>query len=228
MTALGGTPAAPPVATGTPPAPELLTVSVVSERAVAALAVDDVQHVVSTTTHRGTTEHGEWWFDQQTGDSRITYLAAAGGTVDREFWQVVRDGTVTTTEVSHGDRTWLRLERPLEGKRPGGPAGGTPDELRKALARGDGYTLVGPADLDGRAVLHLRLVFEDGTDELWVDAETYRAVRRVTVKHTPDGDARNRLDFDWLPRTPDTLAHLTATIPATYTERELPPVDGPM
>ncbi|MFD0594785.1 hypothetical protein ACFQZ4_22260 [Catellatospora coxensis] len=46
----------------------------VSERAVAALAGDDVQHVVSTTTHQGTTEHGEWWFDQTTGDSRITHL----------------------------------------------------------------------------------------------------------------------------------------------------------
>ncbi|MEV0454309.1 hypothetical protein [Catellatospora methionotrophica] len=227
MTVLGGTPAVP-VEPGTRPAPELLTVAVVSERAVAALAADDVQHVVSTTTHRGATEHGEWWFDQETGDSHMTYLAADGAAVEREIWLDVRDDTVTTTEVSHRDRTYLRLDRPAEGGRPGSPAGRTVDELRTALGRDDGYTLVGPAELDGRAVLRLRLVFEDGTDDLWVDAESYRAVRRELVKHTPDGDARNRLDFTWLPRTPETLATLTATIPPTYTEKVLPPIDGPM
>ena len=46
--------------------------AMVSERAVAALDADDVQHVDSTITFQGTTEHGEWWFDQATGDSRIT------------------------------------------------------------------------------------------------------------------------------------------------------------
>ncbi|WP_155373975.1 hypothetical protein [Catellatospora vulcania] len=228
MTALGGTPAAPPADPGTRPAPELLTVAMVSERAVAALAADDVQHVISAVTYRGATEHGEWWFDQETRDSRITYLAAPGGAVDRDLWQVVRGDTLTMTDVFHHDRSFLRLERPLEGKRPTGPSGGTPDELRAALERGDGYTLVGPEELDGQAVLHLRLVFEDGSDDLWVDASSYRAVRRETVKHTPDGDARNRLDFTWLSRTPESLAPLTVTVPSGYTQRVLPPVDGPM
>ncbi|GAA1410995.1 hypothetical protein [Catellatospora coxensis] len=228
MTALGGTPAAPTADPGLRPAPELLTVGMVSERAVAALAGDDVQHVVSTTTHQGTTEHGEWWFDQTTGDSRITHLPAPGGASTMDLWQVVRDDTLTMTQVFHDDRSFVRDERRLNGLRPSGPAGGTPEELRAALQRGDGYTLVGPVDLDGRAVLHLRLEFEDGSDELWVDAETYRAVRRETVKHTPDGDARNRLDFEWLSRTPDSLAPLTVTIPTGYTQRSLPPVDGPM
>lgn len=228
MTALGGAPAAPSADPGPRPAPELLTVGMVSERAVTALAGDDVQHVVSTTTHQGAIEHGEWWFDQTTGDSRITHLPAPGGASTMDLWQLVRDDTLTMTQVFHDDRSFVRDERPLNGRRPSGPAGGTPEELRAALRRGDGYTLVGPVDLDGRAVLHLRLEFEDGSDELWVDAETYRAVRRETVKHTPDGDARNRLDFEWLSRTPDSLAPLTVTIPTGYTQRVLPPVDGPM
>ncbi|GAA2397048.1 hypothetical protein [Catellatospora methionotrophica] len=227
MTALGGTPVAP-VEPGPRPAPELLTVAMVQERAVAALAADDLQHVVSTVDHQGRTEHGEWWFDQQTGDSRITELRAPGGTVTMDLWQLVRDDKLTMTQVFHGDRSYVLLERPLNGQRPPGPAGSTPGELRAALQRGDGYTLVGPADLDGQAVLHLRLTFEDGSDDLWVDAQTYRAVRRETVKHTPDGDARNRLEFTWQPRTSESLKPLTATIPPGYTQRELPPVDGPM
>ncbi|WP_144121646.1 hypothetical protein [Catellatospora sichuanensis] len=228
LTALGGTPAAPPVDTGAQPAPQLLTVAQVSERAVAALDVDDVQHITSSVTFRGTVEHGEWWFDQQTGDSRIIHLAAPGGAVKQDLWQVVRDGKLAMTQVFHDDRSFLRLERPLNGVQPTGPAGATPDELRAALKRGDGYTLVGPVELDGRAVLHLRFEFEDGTDELWVDAETYRAVRRETVKRTPEGDARNRMDFEWLPRTAESLAPLQAEVPNGYTQRKLPPVDGPM
>ncbi|MEU8003345.1 hypothetical protein AB0B66_19485 [Catellatospora sp. NPDC049111] len=228
MTALGGSPAAPTADPGPRSAPELLTVGMVSERAVAALAGDDVQHIVSTTTYRGTTEHGEWWFDRTTGDSRITHLSAPGGAATMDLWQLVRDDTLTMTQVFHQDRSFLRLDRALNGERPAGPAGGTPEELRAALRRGDGYTLVGPVDLDGRAVLHLRLDFEDGSDELWVDAETYRAVRRETVKHTPDGDALNRMDFAWQPRTAESLKPLAVTIPSGYTQRELPPVDGPV
>ncbi|MEU8077314.1 hypothetical protein AB0B31_17905 [Catellatospora citrea] len=228
MTALGGTPAAPPVEPGAPPAPELLTVAMVQERAVAALAADDVQHIVSTVDYRGKTEHGEWWFDQVTGDSRITRLQAPGGAVTMDLWQLVRDDKLTMTQVFHDDRSYLVLERPLDGQRPPGPAGSTPDELRAALQRGEGYTLVGPEDLAGRAVLHLRFDFADGSDELWVDAETYRAVRRETVKHTPDGDARNRLEFEWQPRDDGSLKPLAVKVPDGYTQRQVPPVDGPM
>ncbi|GAB4048788.1 hypothetical protein [Catellatospora paridis] len=228
LTALGGTPAAPTADPGPRPAPELLTVGMVSERAVAALAGDDVQHVVQTVTYRGTTEHGEWWFDQETGDSYITDLSAPGGAATTDLWQVVRDDTLTMTQVFHHDRTFVRHDRALQGQRIPGPAGGTPEELRAALQRGDGYTLVGPVDLDGQAVLHLRLEFEDGVDELWVDAQTYRAVRRVTVKHTPEGDSRNLMDFEWRARTAESLAPLAAKIPTGYTERKLPPIDGPV
>ncbi|GIG01442.1 hypothetical protein [Catellatospora citrea] len=228
MTALGGTPAAPPVEPGAPPAPELLTVAMVQERAVAALAADDVQHIVQTVTYRGTTDHGEWWFDQVTGDSHITHLQAPGGAVQMDLWQLVRDDKLTMTQVFHGDRSYVVHERPLDGQHPVGPAGSTPDELRAALRRGEGYTLVGPEDLDGRAVLHLRYDFEDGTDELWVDAQTYRAVRRETVKHTPDGDSRNRMDFTWQARDAESLKPLAVKVPDGYTQRELPPIDGPV
>ena len=188
MAALGGTPAAPPVEPGPPPAPELLTVAMVSERASRRWPPT----TCSTSSRRSPTGGAT---DTASGGSTRRPATRASPTWDgprrgrdRDLWQVVRGDTLTMTDVSP----------PRAGAVPGSTAASTasitrpdrrtPDELRAALGRGDGYTLVGPADLDGQAVLHLRRMFEDGTDELWVDAQTYRAVRRETVKHTPDGD----------------------------------------
>ncbi|MFD0594784.1 hypothetical protein ACFQZ4_22255 [Catellatospora coxensis] len=43
-----------------------------------------------------------------------------------DLWQVVRDDTLTMTQVFHDDRSFVRDERRLNGLRPSGPAGGTP------------------------------------------------------------------------------------------------------
>jgi hypothetical protein len=210
MAQLGGTPAAPGLRT----APEMLTVAQVSERAVAALAADDLQRVTWSVTADGRYENRfVAWFDQTTGDTRLTSLYA-NDTPYEEVWLVLRAGTLTITDVDHEARTWCREIRPEAGTATTvGPAGGTPDELRAALRDGR-YTLVGAETLDGRAVQHLRQAGDAEPDELWVDSETYRAVRRVIVENT-----RMQMDFEWLARTAESLAPLTVTIPPGYTER---------
>jgi hypothetical protein len=142
------------------------------------------------------------------------------------MWITLASDTMTSTFVDHSQRTWYSFTRtlhsvsPSDGGRLTGPAGGTPEELRAALSRGD-FALVGSETLDGRAVHHLRRSHEGGADDLWVDAVTYRAVRRDIVKHSPDGDIRVRLDFEWLPRDAAALAPFTVRVPGGYRKIDL-------
>lgn len=241
MTALGGTPAVPPVGPGTPAAPELLTVAQVTERAVAALAADDVLHVRSriTTAPEGDVLTDEQWYDEAGRRARVTRVGADGA-ASNEVWIAIEGDTVTTTLVDHARRTWSRSARQVtqDGtgvvRFPADPSGGrgfgaagagnTTEQLRAALTEG-GYALVGPETRNGFEVLRLRAARDGGpdvtgTDDLWVDAETYRAVRRETVWHTSVGDNRIELDFEWLPRGAESSAPFTVRVPAGYTERE--------
>jgi hypothetical protein len=189
-----------------PARPALLTVAQISERAAGALATDDIEHVVATLTVDGRTKTTEHWYDPVTHDS----CTGSGGS-----WTVYRDGTVTATYVDRATRTWWTQSRPAPAEKVGPVANATPEELRAALRAGE-YRIV-----SRDAVVHLHAGHPSGgSDDLWVDADSYRIVRRVVVK--PGAEARIDLAFDWQPRTPATLARFTVTVPAGFARVDAP------
>jgi hypothetical protein len=208
-----GTPSPGP-ATSAPAAVELDAATVSARISQALLAWDDsVHHVRSRITVDGKTQRSELWEDPVTGDTR--YRSTGKGSSPQPVEMAVRlRGTVqTTTVVDAGRRVWwtdvqeLDVVRPL----PEGPLGDfSPDGLRGALAAGT-WELVGTEELAGRDTVHLRVTEQSGFDgeyDLWVDAASYQFVRRTSVSATDTGSAEHVEDWEYLPRTEQTLSEL--------------------
>jgi hypothetical protein len=215
-------------------APAMLTVAEVSTHTTAALADSEksVEHVVMRLSVHGQTARDEIWYDAVTGASRRVGPGAPG-LPDREVW-TTRDGErVTYSTVDRARRVWSSYTRTVpRGKDFQGLSPSTPERIRAALkAGGDDLVLVGPERLGDRATLHLAVPVQDnlGSDDLWVDADTYQVVRRVLVKRDPGGDLKVQEDFEWLERTPETRALLTFTPPTGFAQvpPEVAPVPSP-
>ena len=209
--------------TGTPPAAPaplarpVLTAAEVSQRAIAALATDDVEHARIVVRQQDKQYTQEFWYDSVTGDMRHHDVVPLIGDRLTDTWTIRRNGTATVAYVDHAARTWWTHERPDDTGKSGSHAPYTPEELRQQLSEGT-YQLVGEEQLDGQPVIHLRKSYNPGGEDLWVDAGTYRAVRRQIVKAAPIGDIVATLDFDWPPRTPESLRPLVFTPPDGYRE----------
>ncbi|WP_326561173.1 hypothetical protein [Micromonospora sp. NBC_01796] len=226
-------------------APDMLTVSFVSERTTSALGnlTDSVQHARSEFKDgKGrTTLTNERWVDAKTGRERtdeqdvqtkgtITVVKSGNGNdaivIDhqrKKWWNdqiaaMPQGVEVTVTQGPNGER----IETPT-GKKAVGPLM-DPAELKDALATGT-LKLVGEETLDGKATVHLQWVpVPSSTTDIWVDAESYLPVRKVSA----GPKAIDTVDFEWLPRTPENLAKLEGAAPADY--KKLPcaplPVEG--
>jgi hypothetical protein len=212
--------------------PRMMTVAEVSTQINTALADAEhmIEYVVIRGRHPAISFDDEVWFDPTTGAVRRHAEASAGKPM-LDSWST-RDGDRSTTVlVDRVRRVWWTYTREIpEGKEFHGRSPTTPDKVRAALARrGSRLTLVGPEQIDGLATLHLRMTVDGarGTDDLWVDATTYRVVRRVIVKQDPGGDLRIQEDFRWLERTPEALAAMTFTPPAGFTEIPAPVPGSP-
>jgi len=229
-------------ANGPPPAgpqgvdrnPAMLTVAQVSTQVNAALGESAglIEHVVVSATLKGHTLHMEGWLDATTRSDHRRASVDIPGKPAHETW-ATHDGTrLTVTTVDSTRRVWwtdtrsVPVEKQLDSLSPS-----TPEEIQRALTEGSNrLVLVGREDIDGRATLHLRMSTGStaGSDDLWVDATTYRVVRRVILKpNPPDGHARIQEDFDWLERTPENLARVTFNPPAGYTQVPAPTPDEP-
>jgi hypothetical protein len=215
-------------------APAMLTVAEVSTHTTAALANSEksVEHVVMRLSVHGQTARDEIWYDAVTGASRRVGPGAPG-LPDREVW-TTRDGErVTYSTVDRAHRVWSSYTRTVPGAKDfEGLSPSTPERIRAALKAGaDGLVLVGPERLGDRATLHLTVPVKDnlGSDDLWVDADTYQVVRRVLVKRDPGGDLKIQEDFEWLKRTPETLVQVVFAPPAGFTQvpAEFAPVPSP-
>jgi hypothetical protein len=212
----------------------MLTVAQVSTQVDAALGESAglIEHVVVRATLKSHTFHMEGWLDATTGSDHRRASAYIPGKPPHETW-ITRDGTrLTVTIVDSTHRIWwtdtrsVAVDKQLDSLSPS-----TPEEIRQALTEGsDRLVLVGREDIDGRATLHLRILTNGtaGSDDLWVDATTYRVVRRVILKLNPPEDhVRIQEDFDWLERTPENLARVTFTPPTGYTQVPAPAPDEP-
>ncbi|MBL7498869.1 hypothetical protein [Frankia nepalensis] len=250
VVAIGGGPAGPaapppgavsPGATSPAVIAELPTVAFVAARVDAAVSNtgDVVQHVVSQVTFDGQTSQSETWFDTVTGAQRIVGAdSPSSPRRDQAMAEASPGGNVVTTVVDFASRTWWTETFPPRsaGEGPyvgGGLLGTTPSDVRDSLTgASESWTVVGPAELDGRATICLRRDFKDdapgtgGSEQIWVDAETYDVLRTQAEKATPGIRMTVRSDFSELARTPDALANLTVVPPAGFT-RVPPPVSAP-
>jgi hypothetical protein len=203
-----------PSAAATQSAPAMLTVAEISNLAVAALATDDIEHVTATVSQNRRSYREEFWYDPTTRSARHHSVQPLPGDPVEDTWLIANAGHVVVTYVNRSTRTWWASERTMPDGKTASQFPYTPDELRAALSRGDSYRLVGNEKIGDLAVLHLRDErSEGGSDDLWVDAATYRAVRRVIVKGSGERAIRVQLDFDWQPRTDKNLAPLTVAVP---------------
>jgi hypothetical protein len=213
---LGSPPARGPSA-ASQPAPRMLTVAEVSSRVLATLATDDLEHAMITIGQGDIQSTEEFWYDSVTGNSRHHGVQVQRGGGLEDTWIIRHDGTATVTLVNHATRTWWTKVRSDDNNKTGSHAGYTPDELRDQLRDGV-WQLVGDEQINGRAAVHLRQVSGSMTGDLWVDADTYRMVRRHLVKATPGQAITITLDFDWPARTPEALQPFAFTPPAGYTQ----------
>jgi hypothetical protein len=196
--------------------PQLLTAVQVAQRAAAALAADDIKYAVVTTTYDARTVRTELWQDPATGNSRRSGVNYPGGP-EEDSWVTFGESEVVVTQVNHTARTWTRFERPGPIDLPSDWTLDTPEKLRQALLDGGrAYELVGPEEIDGRAVVHLRSTIKGGGEDLWVDAQSYRPVRLVVVKPGDGRNMRRQEDIQWLRRDAESLAPLTVAIPAGF------------
>ena len=208
-----------PVAPSAPP--RMLSVAQISQRAVGALAANDVEHVVATVSAGGTPKTTEHWYDPVTGRSR-SRASAPSGSARGDTWTVYSHGVATITTVDRSSRTWWRVSRPVTADKIGPVANASPDELRVALQAGD-YRLAGRETVAGVAAVHLRAEHAGGgSDDLWVAGDSFRILRRVIVKPTGGGHARVDLAFDWQPRSQAVLVRFTVVVPAGFTRVGVP------
>jgi hypothetical protein len=164
------------------------------------------------------------WADLHT--TKLSAFTATGRRVfDERF--TTGNGSVTTTVVSYPSHTWwtARSPRPAvtgpasAGCLPGGGirlAGGRnawPDFIRSQLACG-AYTLAGRHAVGG--VDALEITGNSGHLKLWVNAATYLPMRLET--------GGLQTDFQWLPRTPASVAMLNVRVPAGF--HQVPPPHG--
>jgi hypothetical protein len=228
----GPTPSPPPVAGGSAAssparAPQMLTVAQVSQRAVAALDAGEVRHSTGTLTVDGRTQRTETWYDPVTGAFRQRQLQTLRGEARHEVWIVPGPGHATVTVLDLDARTWYQDRRePVPARKLAAVTGEDPDDLRAALRRGE-LRLIGPETVDGAELIRLRADYEGASEELWVDADTYRPVRRVTLSERPGPGEVTRVEvaYRWSPRAAEALAPLEVTIPAGFVRVDPPPAD---
>jgi hypothetical protein len=220
---LGSPRPSPPAGPAAQPAPKMLTVAEISARAMAALASDDVEHAKITIAQPGLQSTvGESWYDSVTGNSRNHGIQAKSGDRLEDTWTIRRDDTATVTDVNHADRTWWTLNRPDDNDKTGSRTGYTPEELRDQLSDGE-WQLVGYEQVNGRRVAHLQQIHGSVSTDLWVDADTFRMVRRQIVK-AANLTVTITQDFDWLTRTPEALRPFSLAVPSGY--RQIAPSEG--
>lgn len=210
----------PPAATAKPsPSASPLTAGDVVQRAIHVLAGADVEHVHLTEEHEdGVTTEEEIWFDPVDNDHRLHIKTPQPGEHRVEMWHIESAGSENTTiYVDHTERTWWMQHGgdPLSTKLPY-----MPTQLRTKLGDG-GYRLSGQETIAGRLAYHLVLSTAQRTDELWVDAGTFQVVRRTIAQLQLAISFTVTLNFDWQPRTPDSLKPFKFTPPAGY--RQVPP-----
>ncbi len=207
------------------PRPErtAMTAAAVVERASAALADDDIQHSVSTYTVDGGVASQECWLDRVTANQRCWALLPQARAKQTETGQragIEWSGPVTwlTTLVDHNRRTWTtRPARPPDGEPPVGiagipaPSAQSGEDPRAIFERGQ-LDLVGEEVIDGTRTYHLRRQISGATEDIWVEAESYRLVRT-----TSGSDLGVQTDYDWIPRSPTSLELLKVVIPDGYT-----------
>ncbi|GIF69383.1 hypothetical protein Ais01nite_74180 [Asanoa ishikariensis] len=201
----------------TPDGPAMLPVAAITERATAALALDDIEHSVTTDNRYGTYE--ECWRDRVTGDFRCRYNESKPRVRDTESWSVVRaasPGKVTLlhTFVDHTARTWATRDMEI----PAGWPSHEPESPRSLLERGE-LEMVGEESIDGTATYHLRRQHSDvtgyaGVDHLWVETASFRLVRSVF-----ENDYRRQTDYEWIPRSTESLELLKPAVPNGYSRR---------
>lgn len=202
------------------------TVAYVSEQSQKALAniADYVAHTVTTIDG---TPNGDTWSD----GAGVRYRGDSGpaGAPTRSYLITLDNGVLHLLLVDFSRHTYYRDQRPADGAPFGQAAGvpyGDPAELRADLASGQ-ITLVGTEQVDGRSTEHLRLNLS-GEDakvagmDLWVDSDSYLPVKMLARK----GPYHITVTYEWLPRTPENLAHLELTVPAGYTEQDGPEGGG--
>lgn len=211
----------PPAATATAmpsPSASPLTAGDVVQRAIDVLANGDVDHVRLTEEHAdGVTTEEEIWFDPVNNDHRLRLKTPRPGDHGIEMWYI-ENGTQESTSfyVDHTVRTWTveHSREPLTTKLPY-----MPTQLRTKLNEG-GYRLTGQEAISGRPAYHLVSSTPQRSDELWVDAGTFQIVRRTIAQLQLAIDFTVTLDFDWQPRTPDSLKPFKFTPPAGYRKVE--------
>jgi hypothetical protein len=207
--------AAPNALAPPPEQPEMWTVAAITERASAALADDDIEHSVWTATIDGNVMSQECWRDPVTADQHCRTLTPQPGARNTETWRQVAQepaGTVTwlNTLVDHTNRTWTTREmRSPDGE----PLTDLKDDPRSLFQRGI-FALVGEDVIDGTHTFHLRRELAGATDDIWVEADTFRLVRTIY-----ESDHRQQLDYNWMPRTPASLELLKPAVPSGYTRR---------
>jgi len=202
------------------------TVAYVSAQSQKALANIE-SYVAHTVTVVDGVHNGETWSD----GAGLRYRGESGpaGAPERSYLIAKVDGKVTILDVDYTRHTYFQQEMPGRAAPFGQAAGvpyGDPTELRDALASGQ-ITLVGTEQVDGRSTEHLRLNLsgEDAKQaamDLWVDSESYLPVKMVARK----GPYHINVSYEWLPRTPENLAHLELTVPAGYTRADGPEGGG--
>jgi hypothetical protein len=214
----------PAAAGSTGASDELHTVAYVAARTQQALGTADQYVVHETFTEDGAPAH-QLWADGAT--PRMVQIWEPVANPPRARMLTADSNSMTLLDVNYQARTWSRDSRPGENDTHTGFTTGydSPAQLRIWMAEGS-LVLVGDEQVDGRAAVHLRLVTEETASgqadmQLWVDAESYLPLRRASRK----GDTTFTSGYEWLPRTPQELAHLALTVPAGF--REVSPFPSP-
>ncbi len=206
-----------PAAGTTAATPQVRTVGYVAARSQQALGTVD-QYVMHETVTLAGRPVSQKWTDGAKVRSVTIWEPVANPPNAVLF---TADGSqVTTLGVNYRTHTWYQWS--VKGSpRPFDIEYENPDQLRRLLADGT-VTLVGDDQVDGRAAVHLRLSMPGGQldIELWVDADSYLPLR-VTDRA---GIVTFAIRYEWLPRTPQALAHIELTVPAGF--RQDPPAPG--
>jgi hypothetical protein len=105
----------------------------------------------------------------------------------------------------------------------------TPSQIRAELKSGHLLRIVGKERIAGAERLHLRMplkplmadLMQNVTYDLWVDQKTFQLVRTLfagEMVQAGGGLAATHVqtDYQWLDRTPATLAHVKLTVPRGY------------